>query len=78
MADVQINADRIGVKFGRLTEKPVCHVHDKGITLGKFLAAHNIRFSDAIRVNNKRVNLEHVLQNQDLVTQIDEISGGRE
>jgi len=73
---VIINENRIGVRFGRLTDKPVCYVHDKGITLGKFLNAHNIRFSDAIRVNNKSVNVDYLLQNKDLVTEIDEISGG--
>jgi hypothetical protein len=64
------------VQFGKLT-KPLqkCDA-PAGTTLGEFCRRKEIAFGASIRVNNEAKRESYVLQNQDIITDIDNVSGG--
>ena len=67
----------MAVKFGRLTEPLEVVRIGSGATLAKFLNLRGLEYGPSIRVNGDEVDLETVLHEGDIITDIDSVSGGR-
>lgn len=67
----------IAIKFGRLTQPLQRLTAKEGATLGEFLEKHSIEYTSSIRVNGDTATLKTVLHNGDVITDIDNIEGGK-
>jgi|WetSurSiteA1Bulk_404760.scaffolds.fasta_scaffold57077_2 hypothetical protein len=67
----------IAVRFGRLTEQLQVLKVNAGTSLVKFLGSKSIEFGPSIRVNGEEVSNDYVLHENDIITDIDNVSGGR-
>ncbi len=67
----------IAVRFGRLTEQLQVLKIAGGTLLVKFLKNRHLEFGPSIRVNGEEVSEEYTLHEGDIITDIDNVSGGR-
>ena len=67
----------IAVRFGRLTEQLQILKVNAGTSLTKFLKEKDIEFGPSIRVNGDEVSSDYILHENDIITDIDNVSGGR-
>jgi hypothetical protein len=68
---------RVPVQFGRLTEAlQTCSV-PTGTTVKLFCDKKKIKYGSSIRVNGETVQPTYTLQENDIITDIDNVSGGR-
>ena len=63
--------------FGQLTQELETHELEIGTTINLFCQRREIPFDSSIRVNALAVKESYVLQEGDIVTAIDAVSGGR-
>jgi hypothetical protein len=67
----------VRVKFGQLTEPLRSIRAAKGTNLGQFLKRREMDYGASIRVNGEVANVETVLKDGDIITDIDNVNGGR-
>ena len=68
---------QIAVRFGKLTEPLEVVKIEAGMNISKFLEARGLEFGPSVMVNAEEVNEEYRLREGDIITDIDEVSGGR-
>ena len=69
-------AKSIKVQIGSLTEQLKVSSVKEGTTLVTFLDMKEIEYNSSIRVNGKVAKKGSVLKNGDIITIIDDVSGG--
>ena len=67
----------IAVKFGKLTEPLIRYTCVEGSTLGDFLKRRDMELTSSIRVNGETADAETVLRNGAVITDIDNVDGGK-
>jgi sulfur carrier protein ThiS len=71
------NVTSIPVQLGRLTEGLKRCVVKAGTTLTEFLQKQELEYNSSVRVNGETAKEGTVLKAGDIVTVIDDVSGGR-
>ena len=67
---------RLAVKFGQLT-KPLSKKNVAvGTTIAQFCTDNGLTFGSSVRVNAESVNKNYELQENDIVTAIEDVNGG--
>ena len=67
----------VRVKFGQLAAPLKSYRSAKGTNLGQFLTRRGIEYGASIRVNGNAANLETRLNDGDVITDIENVNGGR-
>lgn len=68
---------KIKVMLGELVKPLVTKECDAGTTLIKFLEDNNINWGSAVRVNGETKSKNYKLNQDDVITTIGSVSGGR-
>jgi sulfur carrier protein ThiS len=68
---------KIKIHFGRLVDQIRVSNVSEGTTLSDFLTKREIKYGSAIRVNGKVIKKDYVLRNDDIITEIDNVDGGK-
>ncbi len=72
----KVSSGSIQVFFAKLME-PISVINlKKPITIIDFLSKRSIALDSSIRVNKKGVTDKYILQNGDIITQLQNVSGG--
>ena len=69
-------SEKIKVNFGELAKPLSVSTINAGTTLGEFLEAKELSFGSSVRVNGKVAKKGDVLKGGDIVTSIEDVSGG--
>jgi sulfur carrier protein ThiS len=69
--------DEIKIKFGQLAQPLKPFKCSKGVTLGQFLERRDLVYGASIRVNGEASNRETILKEGDIITNIENVNGGR-
>lgn len=67
----------ITVRYGALSEPLVVKRIAQGTTITQFCEKNGITYDSALRVNGATVNREQLLRENDVITAISRVSGGR-
>ena len=70
-------AGKIKVMLGNLAEPLKVSSVNSGTKLGDFLEKKGVEFNSSIRVNGKVARKGQTLRNNDIITTIDDVSGGK-
>jgi len=68
---------KINVMLGELVKPLVTKSCDAGTAIEEFLSDNDVRWSSAVRVNGETVTKSYKLKNDDVITTIGSVSGGR-
>lgn len=66
----------VEVKYGRLTEPLAVLKIESGMNIVDFIKSRDSEFGPSVRVNGEEVGERYVLRQGDIITNIDEVSGG--
>lgn len=71
-----VKSKTIDVKYGRLTEPLEVMQVDTGMGIVEFMQLRESEFGPSVRVNGEEVSERYILRAGDIITDIDEVSGG--
>jgi len=68
---------KVSVVFVQLTSPLVTYNIPKGTLLTAFLQRRGVEFNNSVRVNGKVVTQKYVVKQGDIISQLEQVSGGK-
>jgi hypothetical protein len=68
---------KVSVVFARLTSPLATYNIAKGTLLTAFLQRRGVEFNNSVRVNGKVVTQKYVVKQGDIISQLEQVSGGK-